>query len=547
VVVDAGFTLVEPLANAEVKVPGVMVTLAVPVVTQLRELVEPKLIVTGAAVNEVMVGFAAFTVKLRETAVAAAQVALPACEAWIVQVPGVRNVAVVPLTVQTPVVCEANVTVRSEVAVADSVRDIPTACVTGVLNEIVCGSGSTVKLRETGAAAAQMLLPACEAWMVQVPAATKLVMKTVAGEPFTVQTPVVSEAKLTARPELAEAESVSSAPAVWVPGVLNVIVCGSGFTVKLCDTGVAAAQELLPDCEAWIMQVPAVANVAVVPLTVHTVVVCVAKLTAKPELAVADRVSAVPAVCVPGELNVIDCGCKGVASTAKLRETGVAAAQVSLPACEAWIVQVPGVPKVAVVPLIVQAPVVWEANATVKPELAVADSARDVPTVCVAGAWNVIVCGFSWVSVTFAVPVRREAVALITTVGEAGIVVGAVNKPVALIVPAEADHVTPVETVAVNCWVPPSATLAVGGDTSIATRRSARALAASIGVTTDWPISPHASRMGALHENRRRRNNILVAFFLEDRYSRISSTPIVEAQDHKLCRSKWKFPVSFST
>ena len=79
--VDAGFTLVEPLANAEVKVPGVMATLAAPVVTQLRELVEPKLIAPGVAVNEVMVGFAAFTVKLRETGVAAAQVALPACEA----------------------------------------------------------------------------------------------------------------------------------------------------------------------------------------------------------------------------------------------------------------------------------------------------------------------------------------------------------------------------------------------------------------------------------------------------------------------------------
>ena len=81
VVVDAGFTLVEPLANAEVKVPGVMATLAAPVVTQLRELVEPKLIVPGVAVNEVMVGFAPFTVKLRETGVAAAQVALPASEA----------------------------------------------------------------------------------------------------------------------------------------------------------------------------------------------------------------------------------------------------------------------------------------------------------------------------------------------------------------------------------------------------------------------------------------------------------------------------------
>ena len=57
--------------------------------------------------------------------------------------------------------------------------------------------------------------------------------------------------------------------------------------------------------------------------------------------------------------------------------------------------QVPGVTKVAVVPLTVQAPVVSEANVTVKPELAVADSFSGVPTVCVAGALNVIVCGFS--------------------------------------------------------------------------------------------------------------------------------------------------------
>lgn len=78
-------------------------------------------------------------------------------------VPGVRNVAVVPLTVQTPVVCEANVTVKSEVAVAESVRGTPIVCVTGALNVIVCGSKSTVKLSVTGAAGAQMLLPACEA------------------------------------------------------------------------------------------------------------------------------------------------------------------------------------------------------------------------------------------------------------------------------------------------------------------------------------------------------------------------------------------------
>jgi hypothetical protein len=58
-------------------------------------------------------------------------------------------------------------------------------------------------------------------------------------------------------------------------------------------------------------------------------------------------------------------------------------------------VQVPEVTTVAVVGLTVQTLFVSEANATVKPELAVADSFSGVPTVCVAGALNVIVCGFS--------------------------------------------------------------------------------------------------------------------------------------------------------
>jgi hypothetical protein len=380
--------------------------------------VEPKLMALGTALKEVMVGFAAFTVKLRETGAPAAQVPLPACEAWIVHVPGVRNVAVVPLTVQTPVVSEANVSVKPELAVADSVRGVPTVCASGALKVIVCGSGSTVKLRDTGDAAAQVPLPTCEAWIVQVPALTKVVTKTVAVEPLTVQTPVVWEAKLTAKPELAVAESVSSALAVWVPGALNVIVCG----------------------------------------------------------------------------------CKSAAFTLKLRETGTAAAQVPLPACEAWIVQAPDATKVAIMPLTVQTPVVSEANVTVKPELAVADSFNGVPIVCVAGALNVIVCGCSWVSVTFALPVRSEAVALITTVGKAGIVVGAVNKPVALIVPAEADHVTP-GTAVVNCSVPPSGTLTLRGDTAIGARWAVGEIAVGVGVTMDWPARPVARKIET-HNNR---------------------------------------------
>ena len=79
------------------------------------------------------------------------------------QRPAITNVAVVPLTVQTLVVCEVKVTVNPELADAESVSGVPTVCVPGALKVIVCGSAFTGKLCETGVAAAQMLLPACEA------------------------------------------------------------------------------------------------------------------------------------------------------------------------------------------------------------------------------------------------------------------------------------------------------------------------------------------------------------------------------------------------
>jgi len=56
VVVAVGLTLVEPLADAEVNVPGVMAMLVAPVVAQLRVLLEPELMVVGLAVKELMVG-----------------------------------------------------------------------------------------------------------------------------------------------------------------------------------------------------------------------------------------------------------------------------------------------------------------------------------------------------------------------------------------------------------------------------------------------------------------------------------------------------------
>ena len=64
-------------------------------------------------------------------------------------------------------------------------------------------------------------------------------------------------------------------------------------------------------------------NVAVVPDTPQTVAVVDVKATAKPELAVADRVRGVPTVCVAMALKAIVCGS---AFTVKLCAAGVAAA-----------------------------------------------------------------------------------------------------------------------------------------------------------------------------------------------------------------------------
>jgi hypothetical protein len=59
VVVAVGLTLVEPLADVEVNVPGVMARLLAPVVTQLSVLLEPEVIVVGLAVKELITGLLA--------------------------------------------------------------------------------------------------------------------------------------------------------------------------------------------------------------------------------------------------------------------------------------------------------------------------------------------------------------------------------------------------------------------------------------------------------------------------------------------------------
>jgi len=59
VVVAVGLTLVEPLTDVDVKVPGVMAMLVAPVVAQLNVLLEPEVILEGLAVKELISGLLA--------------------------------------------------------------------------------------------------------------------------------------------------------------------------------------------------------------------------------------------------------------------------------------------------------------------------------------------------------------------------------------------------------------------------------------------------------------------------------------------------------
>jgi len=81
---------------------------------------------------------------------------------------------------------------------------------------------------------------------------------------------------------------------------LKVIVCsvsGAAAIVKTRETVVAAVKLLFPACLASMMQVPTATRFSALPLTVQVLGVVEAKLTAKPELAVAIRAGgAVPRV-----------------------------------------------------------------------------------------------------------------------------------------------------------------------------------------------------------------------------------------------------------
>lgn len=190
----------------------------------------------------------------------------PAWEAVMVQLPADTSVSAVPLTVHTELVLEANCTLRPDEAVAESAAGVvPMVLLPGEAKLILCVACATVKLRLTDGAALYVLLPACEALMLQVPADTSVSVL-----PLTVQTKGVLELNSTPRPDVAVADRAGGVvPSVCVAGAEKLMVCAP-ITKKDFGWVGAAAKVLLPDCEAVTMQVPGATKVSVVPLTVHT-------------------------------------------------------------------------------------------------------------------------------------------------------------------------------------------------------------------------------------------------------------------------------------
>lgn len=95
------------------------------------------------------------TVKLRLTFCADAKVASPICELTMVQVPIVIKVTCCPATVQTAGVADANVTVKPEVVVAETLKaPLPSNRVAKMAKLIVCETLLTLKLRRTTVATA---------------------------------------------------------------------------------------------------------------------------------------------------------------------------------------------------------------------------------------------------------------------------------------------------------------------------------------------------------------------------------------------------------
>jgi hypothetical protein len=124
-----------------------------------------------------------------------------------VQVPVATSVTVLPLTVQTAVVSDEELTGNPDDAVALTVNGRePSVRLLSGPNAIVWVAWLTLKLRSTLGAATYVALPACEARTVHVPNATSVTVL-----PPTVHTPIVSDEKPTVNPDDAVAVTVNGA------------------------------------------------------------------------------------------------------------------------------------------------------------------------------------------------------------------------------------------------------------------------------------------------------------------------------------------------
>ncbi len=185
-------------------------------------------------------------------------------------------------------------------------------------------------------------------------------------------------AKLTGSPDDAVADTLNggSFSRLSGSGPKSIVwdCSAAAATVKVRTTSGAALNASLPACDATMLHWPTACNVTVFPVTVQTAGVVLAKLTASPDDAVADKLNggSFSRLSGSGPKSIVwDCG--AAAATVKVRTTFGAALNASLPACDATMLHWPTPCNVTVFPVTVQTAGVVLAKLTASSDDAVAD------------------------------------------------------------------------------------------------------------------------------------------------------------------------------
>ena len=135
-------------------------------------------------------------------------------------------------------------------------------------------------------------------------------------------------------------------------GCGNVMTLVLAVTLKNLITGVAAAKFGLPICDAVMEQTPTEASVTLLPTTVQIGPELVVKITGRPEVAVAVRLTGPALSAVSGGcVKLIVCA---PCSTLNVLVTGAAAIKLVLPAWFAVMEQTPAKTSVTLAPDTVQ-------------------------------------------------------------------------------------------------------------------------------------------------------------------------------------------------